>query len=276
MSTYISSTNGTANANIHNTSMINPSLPLVPGPPPSAPTSTLGENSTHPTIDQKLNPTKYYVKFSFMLTYILLLTTATLTFIEAMRTKIPSVRHVLNLETCISLVAGYFYSVFLGQIDQAEKEGKPIVWADISKIRYVDWSITTPMMLLALCIVLFQNSGVKIKLTTILSIVVLNYMMLSIGCLGEFDFLDRWLACFLAFIPFFLMFWIIYDNFVRPKYSIVGYFMFGLYLLVWSLYGVFYLLDESIKNIGFNVLDCIAKCLIGNFLFVYYTNMIVL
>ena len=38
------------------------------------------------------------VKFSFMITYTLLLTTATITFIEAMRTTNPNVRHVLNLE----------------------------------------------------------------------------------------------------------------------------------------------------------------------------------
>ena len=35
-------------------------------------------------------------------------TTATITFIEAMRTKVPKIRHMLNLETCISVVAAYF------------------------------------------------------------------------------------------------------------------------------------------------------------------------
>lgn len=36
------------------------------------------------------------VKFSFMITYTLLLTTATITFIEAMRTNNSNVRHILN------------------------------------------------------------------------------------------------------------------------------------------------------------------------------------
>jgi bacteriorhodopsin len=257
------------------TNTINASVPLIPGPPPSAPTSTLGENATHPTIDQKINPTKYYVKYSFMITYILLLTTATLTFIEAIRTNIPSVRHVLNFETCISLVAGYFYSVFLGQIDGYEKEGKEIIWADITKTRYVDWSITTPMMLLAISIALCQQSGEKIHLWLIVLIILLNYAMLLTGCLGEFNFIEKELACFLGFIPFIAMFWLIYSYFVKPKPSVTGNFLFGVYVLVWSLYGIFYLLEENIKNIGMNILDCIAKCLIGNFLFVYYSKMIV-
>ena len=48
------------------------------------------------------------VENSFYLTYVFLMTTATITFIEAMRTKNKKVRHILNLETCISVVAAFF------------------------------------------------------------------------------------------------------------------------------------------------------------------------
>ena len=57
--------------------------------------------------------TEKMVKNSFYLTYVFLLTTATITFIEAMRTKNKKVRHILNLETCISVVAAYFYGKFV-------------------------------------------------------------------------------------------------------------------------------------------------------------------
>ena len=67
--------------------------------------------------EKRKNPTQYYVKYSFVITYILLLTTGTITFIEAMRTQVPAVRHIMNLETCISIVAGYFYSVFVQKIE---------------------------------------------------------------------------------------------------------------------------------------------------------------
>ena len=52
------------------------------------------------------------VKNTFSITYTLLLTTAVITFIEAIRTPNSKIRHILNLETCISCVASYFYSVF--------------------------------------------------------------------------------------------------------------------------------------------------------------------
>jgi len=40
----------------------------------------------------KQNPVQYYVKASFMITYILLLTTGTVTFIEALRTPRPRIK----------------------------------------------------------------------------------------------------------------------------------------------------------------------------------------
>jgi hypothetical protein len=58
---------------------------------------------------EKKNPLDFYVKFSFHLTYVFLLTTASITFIEAIGTTNPVVRHVLNIETAVSLIAGYFY-----------------------------------------------------------------------------------------------------------------------------------------------------------------------
>jgi bacteriorhodopsin len=207
------------------------------------------------------------VKKSFMLTYVLLLTTATITFIEALRTNSPTIRHIFNLETCISIVAGYFYGLFIQQVDTSD-------WAEITKLRYIDWSITTPMMLLALCLVLSYNSKTVIHLPVMLSIIALNYVMLYTGYMGETGVLERWIADIVGFVPFIAMFFIIYYNFIRPRPDYSNLVMFGLYLVVWSLYGVVYMLSEEWKNIAMNILDLTAKCLIGLGLWVYYTNII--
>jgi bacteriorhodopsin len=224
--------------------------------------------------EKKANPVQYYVKFSFMITYVLLLTTATITFIEAIRTPIPFVRHVLNLETCISVVAGYFYSVFVNQIDQFSKEGKNIDWADITKTRYIDWSITTPMMLLTLCIVLGQNIKQEVHFVTILSIIVLNYIMLFFGYLGENETISKIVAMFIGFVAFFSMFYLIYIHFVKPKYLFANYILYALYLVIWMFYGFVYMLNEEYKNISMNILDFTAKCFIGLGLWAYYTKII--
>ena len=251
-------------------------VPLTPVPPSNAPTASLGNPTKQDKIVIKLNPIQYYVKASFMITYILLLTTATITFIEAMRSDIPTVRHILNLETCISIVAGYFYSIFLTQIEGYGKDNKSVDWADITKTRYIDWTITTPMMLFTLCIVLGNNINKKVKLSTLGMVVGLNYIMLFLGYLGEIKVLNAVIADVLGFIPFAGMFYLIFIKFVQPKYVFSNYCLYFFYLLVWGLYGVVYLLPETYKNITMNILDCTAKCFIGLGLWAYYTNTITL
>jgi len=210
------------------------------------------------------------VPFSFNVTYILLLTTATITFIEALRTKLPIVQHIMNLETCISLVGGYFYSVFQEKI----KKWKEMNWKEITTLRYLDWAITTPMMLLVLSLVLSFQSKTKIKFHWYALTVFFNYVMLYAGYLGETGQLDRILALIIGFVAFFMTFGCIFLNYVLPKPSFDNLILFGMYFIIWSMYGVAYQLDEPTKNNFMNYLDLTSKCLIGIGLWVYYVKII--
>ena len=216
----------------------------------------------------------YWVKTSFKITYILLLTTGTITLIESLRAEKPIIRHIFNLETCISLVAGYFYSLFVAQIDEAEKEGKMLDWATMTKTRYIDWSITTPFMLLVLCAFLANESKTEVSLRIVGSIFALNYIMLAFGYLGEIGKIDRITACVGGFVPFIALYYLIYKNFVTAGEGIKKYFLYFLYLFFWTGYGIVFLLEESYKNIAMNILDCISKCFIGIALWIYYTNIV--
>ena len=215
------------------------------------------------------------VKKSFVITYILLLTTATITFIEAMRTTDPIIRHIFNLETCISLVAGYFYSLFVSKLDEAEKNNTPINWSEITEFRYIDWSITTPMMLLALSVVLGYNSKTSVNFVYILTIIILNYFMLALGYLGETNVISRLQGLILGFFAFFAMFYMIFMKFLNSKFNLFNYLLYWGYFILWGIYGIAYMFEEEYKNIVMNVLDLKAKCLIGLFLWVYYTGIII-
>lgn len=210
------------------------------------------------------------VPFSFYLTYVLLLTTATITFIEALRTKIPMVQHIMNLETCISLVGGYFYSVFNDKI----KRMKELDWKEITQLRYIDWAITTPFMLLALSLVLSFNSKTTIKLHCYAFIVFFNYVMLYAGYLGEVGKLERITASMIGFVALMITFATLFTQYVLPKYCADNYILFGMYAVIWSIYGVAYHFDELQKNITFNYLDLTSKCLVGIGLWIYYVKII--
>jgi len=171
-------------------------------------------------------------------------------------------------------VAGYFYSIFTTKIAEYETQNAPINWQELVETRYIDWSITTPLMLIALCVVLSNEIQLSVHLPTISVIILLNYVMLYAGYLGETSALDRTSANIAGFAPFVAMFGIIYWKFVSPKYSLANRAMFYFYLVVWSLYGIVYLFDEELKNVAMNVLDLFAKCLIGLGLWVYYVHII--
>ena len=209
------------------------------------------------------------VPFSFMVVYSILMTTATITLIEALRTKDPEIRHVMNLETCISIVAGYYYSIFITKVNDTTKE---VDWSEITKLRYIDWSITTPFMLITLCIVLAKNSKQLIHFTTIGAVVILNYLMLGIGYYGVIHPEYKLYAMIGGFIPFFAMFYLIYIKFSGNK--LANHILFFSYFIVWSMYGIVYMFSEVYKNVSMNILDLIAKCLIGIGLWLYYSKII--
>ena len=209
--------------------------------------------------------------FSFTITYIFLLTTATITFIEAIRTSSPTIRHVLNLETTVSIIASYFYSIFLEKI-----KNKKIDWTEINSLRYIDWAMTTPLMLLALSLVLSGNIKKSLSLSLFITIVALDYVMLFLGYLGETGKMERWTAWGLSFAAFFGMFGLIYKNFIAPVYNLSNNIIFSIFVGIWTMYGVFYLMDNQYKNIGMNTMDCLAKCCFGLGLWAYFSKIIVL
>jgi bacteriorhodopsin len=227
---------------------------------------------------------------SFYITYIFLITTSVITFIEALRSPIPQVRHILNLETCISVIASYFYGLFIEQINKTKKynhskndllEEKNHDSVDalplekINNMRYSDWIITTPFMLLALSMLLGYENKIPVKIKPFLLVLFFNLLMLGFGYSGETGLLNRNLASFMGFIFLFLTFgtiWRLFMTSIKTTYQ--SKLIFWLYLGLWSLYGVFYHANEAIKLIGYNMLDLIAKAFVGIFFWLYLTKSV--
>jgi hypothetical protein len=129
-------------------------------------------------------------------------------------------------------------------------------------------------MLLVLSIVLGQNAKIPVKLPGLLLIIALNYTMLYVGYLGENKQLDRTTSMVYGFIAFFIMFGLIFFTFLSNKFILANYALYGFYIIVWSIYGIAFTMNEEYKNIVMNILDCIAKCFVGLGLWVYYTKII--
>ena len=209
------------------------------------------------------------VEYSFYLTYAFLVTTGTITFIEALRTKNVSMRHILNLETCISIVAAFFYGKFV-----TEFEKPTIDYKSINLNRYVDWAITTPIMLLVLILAFKYNTTQKaqVKFTDYLIILALNYGMLGSGYIGDIGKISRITATIIGFIFFGLLYFFLYNTYLNQS-NASNKMLYSAFFILWSLYGVFYLMEQTYRNVGYNLLDLCSKCFVGIYFWAYFTKI---
>lgn len=218
---------------------------------------------------------------SFYITYAFLVTTGTITFIEALRTNIVAMRHILNLETCISIVAAFFYGNFIQKIKE-EKDKKDnnenmtrTLQNEINDTRYVDWMITTPIMLLVLILAFQYNSGKKgVRFIDYMLILFLNYGMLGSGYLGEKHMISKLKANIVGFVFFALLFGYMYCTYLmKGGNSIANQQLYAIFFVLWAFYGMFYLTKENIKNAGYNVLDLFSKCFVGIYFWSYSSSI---
>jgi hypothetical protein len=148
---------------------------------------------------------------------------------------------------------------------------------NITPIRYYDWVITTPTMLISFMFYLKflrdqeQNiksesllTELKNKWKLVLNVLLLNWAMLFAGYLGEQNIFSYLATTLVGFVPFLMMFYIIYKNFA--VHTNEGRKIFWYFSIVWGIYGIAALLPYKIKNSMYNILDLFAKNFFGLFL----------
>jgi hypothetical protein len=191
--------------------------------------------------------------------------------------ELPEKHKILNeilaLETFVQLIELFFYVYFLRALAVKYVH-------KMASIRYFDWAITTPTMLLTTIIYFkyeeyLENNEEKAlrfvdflqdNVQNIIIIVVCNFLMLLFGYLGEIGLIDMTSSIVLGFAFFAYSFYVIYRNYaIKSKRSLN---LFYFILSVWSLYGVAAIFSPHHKNNTFNILDIFAKNFFG--LYLYY------
>jgi len=190
--------------------------------------------------------------------------------------KFLFLKQMMLLEIIVQMVEGLFYVYWLYNFKTIE---------NVTPIRYVDWMITTPTMLINLiCYLVFlehKEKNTSDQLTffalfskefyTIATVLLLNWAMLFFGYLGETSVLPTMTAVLLGFVPFLIYYYIIYTKYAL--FSIDGINVYIYFFVFWSLYGIVAALPYKIKNIGYNVLDLFSKNFFGLFLtYLLFTN----
>ena len=194
--------------------------------------------------------------------------------------KVPSkflfLKQMMILELFVQIIEGSFYVYWFNNF-------KNIL--NVTPTRYFDWVITTPTMLVNLIFYLIflkhNNDNTSENLNffelfnkefyTIITVLVLNWLMLLFGYLGEISVIPVLLGVTLGFIPFLIYYYIIYKNYALLSDD--GFKIFLYFFIFWLLYGVAAVFPYNIKNTCYNMLDLFAKNFFGIFLtYLIFTN----
>lgn len=189
-------------------------------------------------------------------------------FIE-LPSKFLFLKQMMLLEVFVQIIEGSFYIYWLFNF-------KNIL--NVTPKRYFDWAITTPTMLINLIFYLIflqhihKNTVAELnffelfnkELYTIITVLLLNWVMLLFGYLGEISLMPILVAVSLGFIPFLFYYYIIYN-----KYALLtedGFKIFLYFFIFWTLYGIVATLPYKMKNTCYNILDLFSKNIFGIFL----------
>ena len=175
-------------------------------------------------------------------------------------------KDLLKVELFVQVIEFIFYIWLFYYLHKVSR--------NITPFRYLDWAITTPLMLITLSAFLKHDGTTSSRLSSflldnkdsIIKIVLLNATMLIFGFIGEIGYLNPYISTALGFIPFALNFKYIKDTFLPSSEDKFKIGVFYWFVFFWSLYGVFAVTSYTIKNTGYNILDIFAKNFFGLFL----------
>ena len=175
-------------------------------------------------------------------------------------------KDLLTVELIVQIIEFIFYVWLIYYFNKASR--------NITPFRYVDWAVTTPLMLITLSAFLQHDGTASNRLSdfllnhtaSIVQIVLLNAAMLLCGLIGEFGYLSHYASTALGFIPFALNFKYIKDTFLPSSEDVFKNAVFYWFVFFWSLYGVFAVMNYTTKNTGYNILDIFSKNFFGLFL----------
>lgn len=187
----------------------------------------------------------------------------------ALSLTIPEVhailKSVLTLETIVQVIQLSFYTWYSFQIHRI---------ADVTRHRYVDWIVTTPLMLFTTMVYYEYRNAPETPFTLeefwnrhwkeVLVVGGFNLAMLVFGYLQELGYIGLVTSTVFGFAGLFGSFATIYTEFASKTSSNLPlfWFMAG----VWSLYGVAAWFAPTAKNVAYNILDIFAKNFYGVFL----------
>jgi len=213
----------------------------------------------------------YRLNISFIIVFIIFIAVLFFISIQIIKSSNEKVINLLSLECAVLVIASYFYYKFIKDTDIENIEN--FNYEKIINYRYIDWSLTTPILLFTLLLFIQYLNNKVVNFWYYLIIFILNYIMLFFGYLGETGKLNKIIGLFFGFIAYILMIIFIYIKFIYYNKSNMINILFIVFIIVWASYGIIYLLDDEKKNHMYNHQDILSKGLFTTFVWFYFYRL---
>jgi hypothetical protein len=172
---------------------------------------------------------------------------------------------ILWIETIVQVIELAFYSWYAYHFHTV---------AEATFYRYHDWAVTTPLMLFSTMVYYDYKNNPEEDITVesffrehwkeVLTVFGFNLLMLAFGYAYERNVIDLVTSQVLGFAGFAGSFYVMWDHFASK--SPENFWLYLFMVTVWGLYGVAAMFNSVWKNIGYNILDVVAKNFYGVFL----------
>jgi hypothetical protein len=172
---------------------------------------------------------------------------------------------VLTIETLVQVIQLSFYTWYAFQVHRI---------GDVTRYRYLDWIITTPLMLFTTMVYFEYRNTPEEPFTLedfwnrywkeVLVVGGFNLVMLIVGYLQELGLIGLVASTLVGFGGLFGSFAVMYDRFASKTPANLP--LFWSMFSIWSFYGVAAWFPPMLKNTSYNVLDIFAKNFYGLFL----------
>lgn len=182
------------------------------------------------------------VRKTFQVTNILLIASAALTMMQSYKTLNKKTTLSLQLSSVVCIIAAYHYHLMIISPDNQ------------TAFRYLDWFITTPLLLWELCLVIDVNPRATLPIA-----IILNTFMLLAGFFCELTNGNRIVWTVIGSIPLITMY-----RFIHCKTPIEKKRLVDVFFSIWSFYGIVnFIPQEAVRAVCFNILDIISKAAFG-------------
>lgn len=181
--------------------------------------------------------------------------------------QIPDIlSSLLIADTVVQAIEIVFYLIFLNL-----KRKRTLY-------RYVDWFVSTPVMLISTMalleffatqdsVVVTVASFVSTYTNEIVYVVLMNALMLAFGFCAEAGWISTRIAVSFGFLPFVATFALMFAKFAYKSTEGIAFLVVMCFL--WFCYGVAAYQSYTVKNVMYNVLDIVSKNFYGVFVSVY-------